>query len=350
MSTPKTQKALFIQEKQGVLVVGTRPVPTPGAGELLVKNAVVGLNPIDWKIHAFGFADSYPAIVGQDAAGTVAAVGEGVEGVGAGDRVLYQGYLENDKATFQEYALIDAGLVAKLPENITFEQGAGLPLAVTTAMIGLYHREGGPQLAPPWAESGEDKYAGTPIVILGGAGAVGSIAIQLAKLSGFAPIIATASPRNTALLESYGATHVLDRALSAPSLRAEVAKIAGGPVALVFDGVSTAESQQAGFALLAPGGKLLVLLPDAVMADKDALETAGRTVVQVHGVVQFPMNVEFGKVAYRELTPLLESGEIRALNVEVLPGGLSGIPGGLERLKKSQVSATKLVARLDDTA
>ena len=78
---------------------------------------------------------------------------------------------------------------------------------------------------------------------------------------------------------------MLDRALSASDLRAEVAKIAGGPVALVFDGVSTAETQAAGFALLAPGGKLLVLLPDAVKADKDAPETEGRTVVQVHGVV-----------------------------------------------------------------
>ncbi len=131
-------------------------------------------------------------------------------------------------------------------------------------------------------------------------------AIQLARLSGFSPIITTASLKNAALLKSYGATHVLDRNLSADALRAEVTKLAGGLVPVVYDAISTPETQSAAYGLLAPGGKLLILLPGAVTETSE-----GRTVTQIQGVVQVPHNADFGKALFGALPGLLESGDIK---------------------------------------
>ncbi|RDX56944.1 GroES-like protein [Lentinus brumalis] len=340
------QKALVLQAKQGEFALKTRDVPQPGPGDVLVKNVAVGLNPVDWKIQTWGlFVEKYPAILGLDAAGVVEAVGEGVTSLTKGDRVLYQGWLEDDRATYQEYTLIAADLAAKFPENISFDQAASLPMAVGTASIGLYHPHGATKFVAPWAEGGKGKYAGTPLVVIGGSSAVGSLAIQLATLSGFSPIITTASLKNAVLLKSYGATHVLDRNLSADALRAEVTKLAGGLVSVVYDAVSSPETQGAAYGLLAPGGRLLIVLQEAVTETSE-----GRTLSQVHGLFQMPHNGDFGKMLLRALPGLLESGDIKPLKFELIPGGLGGINAGLEKLKANQVSASKLVVHPSETS
>ncbi len=118
MPTSSQQKVLFVQSKQGELVIGARDVPKPGPTDILVKNEAVGLNPVDWKIITFGMAETYPTILGHDAAGVVEAVGESVTAFAKGDRVLYQGFSEDDRACFQQYTLIDGGLAAKV--NISY--------------------------------------------------------------------------------------------------------------------------------------------------------------------------------------------------------------------------------------
>ena len=116
MSTPTQQKALFLQSKLGEFALATRDVPTPGAGDILVKNEAVGLNPVDWKVKTYGlFIEEYPVILGFDAAGTVETVGEGVTAFKKGDRVLYEGALrDNDRANFQQFSLINESLAAKV--------------------------------------------------------------------------------------------------------------------------------------------------------------------------------------------------------------------------------------------
>lgn len=82
------QTALLYEAKHAPYVLGKRPIPTPAAGELLVKVHAAGLNPVDWKLQTYGVVvENFPAVVGLDAAGEVEQVGEGVEGWSKGDRV-----------------------------------------------------------------------------------------------------------------------------------------------------------------------------------------------------------------------------------------------------------------------
>ena len=83
-----TSRALFLKEKFGAFELGTKPLPVPGPGEILVKEVAVGLNPLDWKIQVYGvMVSDFPAILGRDAAGEVEAVGEGVTQFQKGDKV-----------------------------------------------------------------------------------------------------------------------------------------------------------------------------------------------------------------------------------------------------------------------
>ncbi|CDO71821.1 hypothetical protein BN946_scf184939.g45 [Trametes cinnabarina] len=338
MPVPTKQKALLIPVKQGEFTIAERSVPSPESDELLVRNEAAALNPIDWKIHAYSFfVEKYPAVLGSEGAGIVEAVGDSVTGYKPGDRVVYEGFRSDDynHTTFQQYTTIKADFATKVPDSFTFDQIVTIPATYFTAALGLYHITDGPRFTPPWIEGGRGKYTGTPIVVIGGASAVGSYVIQLAKLSGLSPIIATASLKNKSLLESYGATHVLDRNLSATALREEVLKITGAPVELVFDAISLAETQNAGFDLLAPGGKLIIVLFPAV--DEDKTKSGDRTIAGVSSFVNLPQNYAFAKTAFAELPGLVERGDIKPLRFEVLPGGLAGIPAGLDKLKNNQL-------------
>ncbi|TBU30535.1 GroES-like protein [Dichomitus squalens] len=325
MSTPAQQKALVLQEKGGQFALINREVPTPTRGSLLIKNESIGLNPVNWKIQQLGlFIPEYPAVVGLEAAGTVHTVGEGVTDFEKGDRVLYKASFGNDEAPYQQWwnsSLMQRA--SKLPDGISFDAAATVPTALATSAVALYSQPGGPQYTSPWAEGGRGKYAGQPLVITGGATVVGSAAIQLGKLSGFSPIITTASLKNAALLQSYGATHVLNRNLSADALRAETQAVAYG--------------------LLAPGGKLVVILPPSVKET-----TEGRTITGLATGVRLQQDPQFAEGLFKAIPALLQSGEIKPLNVEVVPGGLAGIVSGL--LKKNQVSAAKLIVHPQETA
>ena len=130
----------------------------------------------------------------------------------------------------------------------------------------------------------------------------------MAKLAGFSPIIATASPRNAALLKSLGATHVLDRALPTDAALAELAKLtAGAPLEFAYDAISLADTQPLAYRALAPGGSLLLVLPNLVPAELKA-PGDGKRVVSVFGNVHPPQNRKLGVEMYSRLTEWLEKG------------------------------------------
>ncbi|KAG9317694.1 chaperonin 10-like protein [Chiua virens] len=341
-----TQKALWLPKIGAEFTVGTHAIPEPGPGEVLVKMEAIALNPLEWKIRQSGFfmVKEYPAIVGEDGAGVVHKVGDGVTNLSKGDRIFFQTSFGNDYGTYQQYCLTNAARAIKIPSNISFEQAASVATGLSPFAVATYAQQ--PQglgFTPPF-EGGVGKYANQPIVIMGGASSLGQYAIQLANLSGFSPIITTASLHNQDFLISLGATHVLDRTLSVADLRAQVAQITHVPISYIFDAVSLRETQQTALSLLAPGGTLVVVTGKLVQ------EEDNKKVQMVIGSFHMPPNRALGAKFSTALTTWLAEGAIKPSKIEVLPGGLNGIVPGLKRLETNGVSAMKLVVRPRETS
>ncbi|MCD9029702.1 zinc-binding alcohol dehydrogenase family protein [Luteimonas sp. BDR2-5] len=186
------------------------PVPAPGPHDLRVRIEAVSVNPVDTKLRSpKPQQETTPRVLGYDAAGVVDAVGSEVDGFAVGDAVCYAGDVTRPGSNAQ-FQLVDARLVARKPDTLDFTQAAALPLTAITAWELLFERM-------PFSFDGGG--TGRSLLVIAGAGGVGSIAIQLAKLAGFT-VIATASRTETiAWCRGMGADHVIDhRAELAPQL------------------------------------------------------------------------------------------------------------------------------------
>jgi NADPH:quinone reductase-like Zn-dependent oxidoreductase len=174
------------------------PEPTAGNGEVLIRVRAAGLNPVDYKtrdgvVRLFWRYD-LPVVAGNELSGVVEAVGAGVTRFAVGDRVYAR--VDHDKmGAFATYSAVDESLVAKMPESLDFEEAAALPLTGLTALQALRDH-----LAVS---------AGDRVFITGGAGGVGTQAIQLAAWMG-ATVATTASSRGEKLVRSLGAETVID--------------------------------------------------------------------------------------------------------------------------------------------
>lgn len=175
--------------------------PSPGAHDLLIRVEAVSVNPVDTKVRApKPQVEERPKVLGYDAAGVVEAVGSEVAGFKPGDAVYYAGDITRPGSNAQ-FQLVDARLVAIKPASLDFAQAAALPLTAITAWELMFERM-------PYAFEGGG--TGKSLLIIAGAGGVGSIAIQLAKLAGFT-VIATASRAETAAwCKQLGTDHVID--------------------------------------------------------------------------------------------------------------------------------------------
>lgn len=174
------------------------PVPEPRAGQIRVRVLAAGLNPVDYRFREGQLKLiqrlTPPLVMGCELAGVVDALGEGVTRFRVGDRVFAR-VAKQDYGAFAELACVDALLAARMPTSLDFATAAGVPLAGLTALQCLRDElEAGP---------------GKRLLITGGAGGVGTLAIQLAKWLG-AHVITTASPRGSALVRRLGADQVID--------------------------------------------------------------------------------------------------------------------------------------------
>ncbi|MFN2643367.1 MAG: zinc-binding alcohol dehydrogenase family protein [Burkholderiales bacterium] len=174
------------------------PSPTPGPRDLLVKVEAVSVNPVDTKRRADpGKTDNAPRVLGWDAAGSVASVGAEVTLFKPGDEVFYAGDVTRAGSN-SEFHLVDERIVGRKPKNLDFAQAAAVPLTAITAWEAFFDRMKIPRGVP------------ASLLIINGAGGVGSIGIQIAKIAGL-KVIATASrPQSIAWVSELGADHVLD--------------------------------------------------------------------------------------------------------------------------------------------
>lgn len=178
-----------------------QPQPTPGEYDLLVEVKAVSVNPVDTKVHKGAQKNGLqqPRILGWDASGVVLAVGSKVSGFNIGDEVYYAGDITRPGSNATQQ-LIDARITGHKPRNLDWAQSAAIPLTALTAWEGLFDRL---QI---------DKAAeGKTLLIVGGAGGVGSLAIPFAKLHSKVKVIATASrPDSAQWCQDRGADLVID--------------------------------------------------------------------------------------------------------------------------------------------
>jgi zinc-binding alcohol dehydrogenase family protein len=177
------------------------PKPEPTGRDLLVRVEAVSVNPVDTKVRAPGKpARTAPLVLGWDAAGMVEAVGPAVERFKPGDPVFYAGDITRAGSN-SEFQLVDERIVGGRPRSLAVEQAAAFPLVSITAYEALFDRLG---------INAEAQARGRTLMIIGGAGGVGSIAIQLAKLAGLAVLATSSRAESTDWVKALGADHVLN--------------------------------------------------------------------------------------------------------------------------------------------
>lgn len=177
-------------------------MPVPGAHDLLVKVLTVAVNPVDTKVRKLlgeNLQDP-PRILGFDAAGVVTAVGAEVSGFSAGDEVFYAGDVTRPGSN-AEFQAVDARLVAKKPASWTFEDAVALPLVALTAWELLFERMG---IDP----AGGDR--GKALLVINGAGGVGSALIPLARSAGLRVVATASRPETIEWCRSLGADEVIN--------------------------------------------------------------------------------------------------------------------------------------------
>ena len=179
----------------------TSDTPAPQGHDLLVSIKAISINPVDTKIRARTTeAKDKPVILGWDAAGIVEAVGESVSLFKPGDKVFYAGDVTRP-GSYASHQLVDERIVGHMPNTFSYEQAAALPLTSITAWEALFDR----------LKIDPNKDAGKSILIIGAAGGLGSIAIQLAKQVAGLTVLATASrAESIAWCKKMGADHVLN--------------------------------------------------------------------------------------------------------------------------------------------
>lgn len=291
-----------------VLEIAQIERPSAGPGQVVVQVAYAGVNPADWKAREgwlqLYFQYVFPFVVGFDAAGLVAEVGEGVTGLVVGDRVVTasnQG--KGERGSYAEYVLSDRERVVKLPDHVSLRDAASIPTAAITAWEAVF-------------DVGGTK-AGQHILVNGGAGGTGGFAVQLAKMAG-AKVAATCGPANLDYVHSLGADLAIDYRQG--DVRAQVAAWAPDGVDLVVDTVGqgtlldSIEMVRRG-GIVAPIGTLIA---DEPMPDPERAAELGVSIV--------PTIANFARQE-RQLNALVEAlgaGKIKAPAIEILPLAQAG--------------------------
>jgi NADPH2:quinone reductase len=214
MPNPPTMRALRVERPDGPFLAVDLPRPVPAAGQALIRIHASGVNPLDAKIRAGAAPHArqpLPAILGMDLAGVVEAIGPGVAGLRPGDEVYgMAGGVGGLQGTLAEYAAVDAALLARKPANLSMREAAALPLVAITAWEGLVDRA--------------RVEVGQRVLVQGGAGGVGHVAVQFARAMG-AEVFATGRAANADVIRSLGAEPI---DYESTPVEAYVARLTGG--------------------------------------------------------------------------------------------------------------------------
>ncbi|ELY4857513.1 zinc-binding alcohol dehydrogenase family protein [Cronobacter sakazakii] len=288
----------------------TQPMPQPGEYDLLVEVKAVSINPVDTKVHASlkknGLQE--PRVLGWDASGVVTAVGSKVSGFKPGDEVYYAGDITRAGSN-ASHQLIDSRIVGHKPHTLSWAAAAAIPLTALTAWEGLFER-----LAIQ--NAGEDK----TLLIIGGAGGVGSLAIPFARLHSKVKIIATASREDSA---QWCRDRGADLVVNYHDLPGELAKHGIKFVDYIFilndtDGHWAAVSQ-----LIAPQGHICSIVENEHPLDQDALKSKSAALhwefMYTRSMYQTADMARQGEIL-NEVAKLVDAGEVESALSETFHG------------------------------
>lgn len=287
---------------QFALTLRDLPDPVPGPLDLLVSVRAFAVNPVDYKIRSTRSAsDGAPVILGWDAAGVVEAVGADVTGFAPGDAVYYAGNLMR-AGSYATKQIVDHRLVAHKPASLDFADAAALPLTALTAYEAMLER-------------GIHYDDVSDVLIIGGAGGVGSMAIQLMKALTPARVIATASrPETIAWAKAMGADDVIGRALVD-----ELAALGVRDLHAIFSTTHTDAYLPVIPSLLRAFGHLMVIDDPATLDIKPFKQKA----LSVHWEFMFAKSLndhhpqEQGAMLAK-LAALVEDGKVRSTRTQTL--------------------------------
>lgn len=287
-------KAILVRQFGGpeVLRLEDVPEPAPARGRLLVAVKAAGVNPVEAYVRAGTYPrkPELPYTPGTDAAGIVEAVGKGVKGFKAGDRVYIYGA---DAGVYAEKALVEPSRAFPLPKSVSFEQGAALGVPYGTAHRALFHRAR--------AKKGET------VLIHGASGGVGVAAVQLARAAGLKVIGTGGGAGGAAFVKSLGAHHALDH--RAPGYQDEILKLTGGKGADVIVEMLANVNLPADLGLIALGGRIVVVgsRGPVTIDPRGAMSKDG----SIMGMTLWNMSDADRKTVHADLGRKLKSGALK---------------------------------------
>ncbi len=367
--------AAWLCEKRAILEVKSAPYTPPRHDEIVVRNHAVAINPADWIKQCSGdFLFSwikYPFVLGTDLAGEVVQVGSGVTRFKVGDRVLANAVGIDQKrnraaeGAFQNYTVVLGHMAAPIPDGLTYESAAVLPLGLSTAACGLFEKD---QLALQYP-SRVCTPTGKTLLVWGGSTSVGSNAIQLATAAGY-EVITTASPKNFGYVSRLGASQAFD--YNGKTVREDVIKALAGKTCAGAFAVGTGSAEACLEVMNACKGNKFVSMATFPISFKGMAE--GRSVVsevlrQSPKLVSFNIaririsltkrirsrfifassltHNEVSRIIYVDFLPqaLAEGRYVAAPAPRIVGHGLAAIQTGFDRQMKG-VSAEKIVISL----
>ncbi|MEV8414368.1 zinc-binding dehydrogenase [Streptomyces niveus] len=269
------------------------PRPTPGPGQLLVRVEATSVNPLDLQTRRGDYRDevALPAVIGNDVSGVVVGNGPGADDFRPGDEVWYLAPVFTGQGTYAEFHVVDQSVVARKPAGLSHVEAAGLALVGMTAWEGLVERAG--------------LRVGERVLVHGGAGGVGSVAVQLASALG-AEVVTTARARDHEFVTGLGADHVID--FSAGDYVPQVRALGGVDVVLDTVGGDTLSRSPE---FLADRGRVVSIVD---IADPQNLLAAWGVNATYHFVFVSP-----GRAKLDALGRLVDQGKLRPVIGAVLP-------------------------------
>jgi NADPH:quinone reductase-like Zn-dependent oxidoreductase len=347
MSEQSENVAAVLEEPKARLKTVVRPIPSPGEGEILVRNHAIAANPVDWKIQDFGIIiDNYPTVLGSDVCGVVMAIGPGVTKFQVGDRVAgFAAVIYNqdpDHGAWQTYTILREVATMRVPRSLSFAEGATFPMAFATASVAFFANLGLPRpsnLANP---------QGPGFLVWGGSSSIGTAAIQLARNMGFR-VFTTASLKHRDYLKSLGASEVVDyQDPQAVVMVIGYASAAGTPIRHGFDAITKGDSSINCCKTLLGSGKKGGKLVLSYNWPTDDPKPEGIEITQTKAFLTGTSEVELGSWLFNDYLPMsIENMAIRpSPKVTIVDGGIEAVQKAFDKLKRG-VSGTKLVVKLD---